>query len=97
MENVNTLYQAQSLEQVFTISQLKQIINQIPEEMLGFEVVCADKNNDNFVGIQITNLVLDSDASKLVFFDLNFIERLRIEAQEKQLKNDQENINETNQ
>ena len=80
MEKLRNYYTAVDDQEVLTIAKLKEIINQVPEEELGFEVVCVDKMGEELRGIPVSNVILDVDGKQLTFFNFILRNRLRIDA-----------------
>lgn len=80
MEKLVNYYTAASDQEVLTIRKFKEIINQIPEEKLDFELVVVAKVQEDLKGIPISNVILDEDGKQLTIFDFILRNRLRIEA-----------------
>lgn len=91
MENLKTFYTAENDQQALTISQLKDILNQVPEENLEFEVVCVDKINDELRGIPVSNVIMDVEGKQLTFFNFILRNKLRIESIKAQIAQEQSN------
>jgi hypothetical protein len=80
MENLRNYYTALDDQEVLTIAKLKEIINQIPEEELGFEVVCVDKIGEELRGIPVSNVILDVEGKQFTLFNFILRNRLRADA-----------------
>ncbi len=80
MEKLLNYYTAASDQDVLSIRRLKEIINEIPEDKLDFEVVVVAKIKEDLRGIPVSNVILDEDGKKLTIFDFVLRNRLRIEA-----------------
>jgi hypothetical protein len=80
MENLKNYYTAASDQDVLTVRMLKDIINQIPEEQLDFEMVVVDKIGEDLRGIPVSNVILDEEGKQLTIFNFLLRNRLRIEA-----------------
>lgn len=89
MENINNLYTAENDQQVLTVAQLKEILNQVPEDQLNFEVVCVDKINEELRGIPVSNVIVDVQGKQLTLFNFILRNKLRIEAIRAQMAQDQ--------
>jgi len=80
MEKLLNYYTAASDQDVLSIRKLKEIINEIPEDRLDFEVVVVAKIKEDLRGIPVSNVILDEDGKQLTIFDFVLRNRLRIEA-----------------
>jgi hypothetical protein len=80
MENLKNYYTAASDQDVLTVKMLKEIINQIPEEQLDFELVVVDKIGEDLRGIPVSNVILDEEGKQLTIFNFLLRNKLRIEA-----------------
>lgn len=80
MENLKNYYTAASDQDILTVKMLKDIINQIPEEQLDFELVVVDKIGEDLRGIPVSNVILDEEGKQLTIFNFLLRNRLRIEA-----------------
>jgi hypothetical protein len=80
MEKLLNYYTAASDQDVLSIRRLKEIINEIPEDKLDFEVVVVAKIKEDLRGIPVSNVILDEDGKQLTIFDFVLRNRLRIEA-----------------
>ena len=80
MEKLRNYYTAENDQQALTVSQLIEIVNQIPEEEREFEVVCVDKISEELRGIPVSNVILDVDGKQLTFFNFILRNRLRVDA-----------------
>jgi hypothetical protein len=80
MENLKNYYTAASDQDVLTVRMLKDIINQIPEGQLDFEMVVVDKIGEDLRGIPVSNVILDEEGKQLTIFNFLLRNRLRIEA-----------------
>ena len=80
MEKLRNYYTAVDDQEVLTIAKLKEIINQVPEEELGFEVVCVDKIGEELRGIPVSNVILDVEGKQFTLFNFILRNRLRIDA-----------------
>lgn len=80
MEKLTNFYTAASDQDVLTLKKFKEIINQIPEDKLDFELVVVSKVGDDLRGIPVSNVILDEDGKQLTIFDFVLRNRLRIEA-----------------
>lgn len=80
MEKLTNYYTAASDQDVLSLRKFKEIINQIPEDKLDFEVVVVAKIKDDLRGIPVSNVILDEDGKQLTIFDFVLRNRLRIEA-----------------
>lgn len=89
MENINNLYTAENDQQALTVAQLKEILNQVPEDQLDFEVVCVDKINEELRGIPVSNVIVDVQGKQLTLFNFILRNKLRIEAIRAQMAQDQ--------
>jgi len=78
MENLKNYYTATSDKEILSIRKVKEIINQIPEDQLDFEMVVVEKLKEELRGIPISNVVLDIDGKQLAIF--NFILRNELRA-----------------
>lgn len=90
MEKLKNFYTAEDDQQALTVAQLKEIINQIPEEELGFEVVCVDKIDNELRGIPVSNVIMDVEGKQLTFFNFILRNKLRLEALKTQIQNEQQ-------
>lgn len=84
-ENLKNYYTAENDQQVLSIREMKEILNQIPEEMLDFEMVCVEKMNGELRGIPISNVILDVEGKQLTLFNFMLRQKLRIDALRAQL------------
>jgi hypothetical protein len=80
MEKLLNYYTAASDQDVLSIRKFKEIINQIPEEKLDFELVVVAKLGEDLRGIPVSNVILDEDGKQLTIFDFVLRNKLRIEA-----------------
>jgi hypothetical protein len=80
MEKLTNYYTAASDQDVLSIRKFKEIINQIPEEKLDFELVVVAKIGEDLRGIPVSNVILDEDGKQLTIFDFVLRNKLRIEA-----------------
>jgi hypothetical protein len=80
MEKLTNYYTAASDQDVLSIRKFKEIINQIPEEKLDFELVVVAKLGEDLRGIPVSNVILDEDGKQLTIFDFVLRNKLRIEA-----------------
>ena len=80
MEKLRNYYTAENDQQALTVSQLIEIVNQIPEEEREFEVVCVDKIGEELRGIPVSNVILDVDGKQLTFFNFILRNRVRVDA-----------------
>lgn len=80
MEKLTNYYTAASDQDVLTLKKFKDIINQIPEDKLDFELVVVSKVGDDLRGIPVSNVILDEEGKQLTIFDFVLRNRLRIEA-----------------
>lgn len=80
MEKLTNYYTAASDQDILSVRKFKEIINQIPEDKLDFELVVVAKVNDDLRGIPVSNVILDDDGKQLTIFDFVLRNRLRIEA-----------------
>lgn len=85
MEKLRNYYTAQNDQEALTVAQLKELINQIPEEELNFEVVCVDKIGEELRGVPVSNVILDVDGKQLTFFNFILRNRLRVDAMNAQM------------
>lgn len=80
MEKLTNYYTAASDQDVLSIRKFKEIINEIPEEKLDFELVVVAKLGEDLRGIPVSNVILDEDGKQLTIFDFVLRNKLRIEA-----------------
>lgn len=80
MEKLTNYYTATSDQDVLTVAKFKEIINQIPDDKLDFELVVVAKVGEDLRGIPVSNVILDEDGKQLTIFDFVLRNRLRIEA-----------------
>ncbi len=80
MEKLLNYYTAASDQDVLSIRKFKEIINQIPEDKLDFELVVEAKLGEDLRGIPVSNVILDEDGKQLTIFDFVLRNKLRIEA-----------------
>lgn len=80
MEKIKNYYTAESDKEALSIRQLKEILNQIPEDQLDFEVVMVAKIKEELRGIPISNVILDDDGKQLTIFNFILRQQLRDEA-----------------
>jgi hypothetical protein len=80
MEKLTNFYTAASDQDALSVRKFKEIINEIPEDKLDFELVVVAKIGEDLRGIPVSNVIMDEDGKQLTIFDFVLRNRLRIEA-----------------
>lgn len=79
-EKIKNYYTAIDDKQALSVRQLKEILNEVPEDQLDFEVVMVAKIKEELRGIPISNVILDDDGKQLTIFNFLLRQQLRDEA-----------------